>query len=234
MTFPQLQKDLEKCSDPVKAENLSRFFKTGPGEYGEHDLFRGISVPQIRELTQKHLTISFQETITLLHSPYHEDRLCALLMFVKKIKTADDKLKQMIYEAYLLNTRYINNWDLVDSSAEHIVGYFLFDKSRAPLYALVKSPILWERRIAILSTFHYIKKSSFEDALNIIEQLLNDKEDLIHKAIGWMLREIGKKDRQVEEQFLKSHYKKLPRTSLRYAIERFPEELRKNYLRGVF
>jgi 3-methyladenine DNA glycosylase AlkD len=234
MTLEHLKRDLERLNDPSKAKILSYFFKTGPGQYGEGDLFRGINVPSMRGLIKKYVDLSCQDVITLLHSAYHEDRFCALLIFVKKMEISDLKARKSIYDIYLSNTAYINNWDLVDASAEHIPGAYLFDKSRQPLYNLVESPSLWERRIAVLSTFHYIKKSSFSDSLKIIELLLDDKEDLIHKATGWMLREIGKRDHEALKRFLMSNYTKLPRTTLRYAIERFPEELRKSFLKGDF
>lgn len=234
MCLQELQHDLENLSNPEQATILKKFFKTGPGEYGEGDLFRGIKVPKIRTLVSKYLTLSLQQIVQLLHSSYHEDRLCALLILVKKMKSADEILSSAIYDIYMANTVYVNNWDLVDLSAEHISGAFLFDKPKKPLYTFAKSDILWERRIALLSTFHYIKKQSFEDSLAIAELLLKDKEDLIHKATGWMLREIGKRNRIIEEDFLKSHYGLLPRTTLRYAIEHFTEEKRISFLKGNF
>jgi 3-methyladenine DNA glycosylase AlkD len=234
MSFQELQNNLENLNNPDQAIVLKRFFKTGPGEYGEGDLFRGIKVPQIRILVNKYSMISLQKIEQLLHSQYHEDRLCALLMLVKKMMNADEVMSSAIYDIYMTNTAYINNWDLVDLSAEHIPGAFLFDKSKKPLYIFAKSDVLWERRIALLSTFNYIKKQLFEDSFAIASLLLNDKEDLIHKATGWMLREIGKRNRILEENFIKTHYSRLHRTTLRYAIEHFPEKQRIIFLKGTF
>jgi 3-methyladenine DNA glycosylase AlkD len=235
MSLKQIQTSLENLNNPSQAQVLSRFFKTGKGQYGEGDYFRGIKVPQIREVVKKYGSqLSVKNIITLLHSGWHEDRLCALLLFVSMIRKADDSSQLSIYSAYMSNTAFINNWDLVDLSAPQICGFYLQNRSRAPLFSLVKSDSLWERRIAVISTFHYIKQSSFDDSLCIIEKLLSDKEDLIHKAAGWMLREIGKRDLFCEQAFLKKHYDKLPRTTLRYAIERFPENIRLQYLKGSF
>ncbi len=234
MNLQQLQTDLQNLSNMYNVQILQRFFKTGPGQYGEGDLFRGIKVPQLRKLVDQYFTISLENTTRLLHSPYHEDRLCALLILVRKMKTSDENCRSSIFNAYMSNSSYVNNWDLVDLSAAHISGSYLFDKSKRPLYQFAKSKLLWERRIALLSTFHYIKKNHFEDTLAISKLLLNDKEDLIHKAVGWMLREIGKRDSQVEIEFITANYSNLPRTTLRYAIERFPEVQRKKFLKGVF
>lgn len=234
MNLSRLQEDLVSLSNSQTAAILMRFFKTGPGQYGEGDVFRGIKVPQIRKLVKTYKDLSLKDTLELLHSPYHEDRLCALLIMVKQSQQGLEPIKKVNCQTYLSNTAYINNWDLIDLSAEHVVGAYLFDKSHDPLYNLVSSKSLWERRISILSTFHFIKKNVFSDTLLIAESLLNDKEDLIHKAIGWMLREIGKRDRLLEEQFIIQHYNRMPRTTLRYAIEHFPEEKRKRFLKGNF
>ena len=232
MTAKAIQKRLKALGSKKIAATSQRFFKTGPGEYGEGDKFIGIRVPVLRKLIKDYLDLPIKEIILLLQSPVHEERLFALLLLVQISSKADEALKKSIYELYLKSTEFINNWDLVDSSAEHIVGAYLKDKSRAPLYRLAKSTDLWERRIAIMATFHFIKQKDFSDTLKIAKILLFDRHDLIHKAVGWMLREIGKRDLCAEEEFLKQHYKNMPRTMLRYAIEKFPEPKRKKYLHG--
>jgi len=232
MVLSKLRKELKGHSSKEKAKILQRFFKTGPGEYAEGDVFIGVKVPQIRAVVKKYNDINLKDVVGLLHSKIHEERLTSLLIIVLKYAKAQNKEREKIYKIYLKNTKYINNWDLVDLSAEHIVGAFLKDKSKKPIYRLVKSKVLWKRRIAMLSTFHYIKNNMFDDALRVAIMLMLDKEDLIHKAVGWMLREVGKRDLNTEEQFLKKHYKKMPRTMLRYAIERFPESRRQAYLKG--
>ena len=211
-----------------------RFFKTGKGEYGEGDRFLGIRVPVIRQCVREYRAISLEDSTELLKSPFHEARLLALLIMVAKYSSAKVNAEQeAIYRAYLCNTAFINSWDLVDCSAEQIVGAHLFFRDRKPIYRLVRSKSLWERRIGIISTFHFIKKKDFPDTLECARLLLNDKEDLIHKAVGWMLREVGKRDLDAEEKFLARYYKQMPRTMLRYAIERFPEEERLAYLHGI-
>jgi 3-methyladenine DNA glycosylase AlkD len=228
----ELQKRLAALGDPRVAEGSRRFFKTGPGEYGEGDLFRGIRVPALRGLAKEFQSVSPPEAERLLGSTFHEDRLLALLILVRLYSRGDEASREEIYRLYLNNTQHINNWDLVDSSAEHIVGAHLRDRSRAPLGRLAKSEDLWERRIAILATFHFIKRGEFQETLDIARALLSDREDLIHKAVGWMLREVGKRDPAAEEEFLKEHYRRMPRTMLRYAVERFPEEKRQPFLKG--
>ena len=228
----EIQSRLVGLSNPEDALFLQRFFKTGPGQYGEGDLFRGIRVPQLRRIAKANRAVPLEQAERLLHSAYHEDRLLALLIVVGKYAGADEAGRVSIYELYLRSTRFINNWDLVDSSAEHVVGAYLGDKSREPLYRLARSRSIWERRIAIMSTFHFIKRGEFEETCKISEMVLTDSEDLIHKAVGWMLREVGKRDIQKEEVFLKAHYKQMPRTMLRYAIEKFPEAKRQRYLKG--
>jgi len=220
-------------ADPAIAEHSQRFFKTGKGEYGEGDKFLGIRVPILREQAKKYQGIALKEIQRLLKSAFHEERLCAVLLLVRKFTKGNEEEKTVIYKLYLDNTKYINNWDLVDSSAYHIVGAYIENKDKQPLYKLSKSDRLWERRIAIMSTFHFIRKNQFDETLDLSKQLINDDEDLIHKAVGWMLREIGKRDLAVERAFLRAHYKKMPRTMLRYAIEKFPERERKKYLQGV-
>jgi 3-methyladenine DNA glycosylase AlkD len=223
---------LRALANPAVASHSARFFKTGPGEYGEGDRFLGITVPVIREEVREFFGTPLPEVVKLLKSPVHEERLLALLLFVKKYEKGEGGLKKKICTLYLRNTRYINNWDLIDLTAEKIVGPFLADGKRRPLYHLAKSKSLWERRIAILSTFHFIKNHEFSDTLKISRMLLTDEHDLIHKAVGWMLREVGKRDTSTLESFLRRHYQAMPRTMLRYAIERFPEAKRKKYLNG--
>lgn len=226
-------KMLKKLGDPAIADHSRRFFKTGKGEYGEGDRFLGIRVPVIRQQVKYFRDISLDETLVLLRSPLHEVRLFALLMLVQKFSNGDESFRGAIYKTYLSNTRYINNWDLVDSSASAIVGGWLREHDRRPLYRLAKSKNLWERRIAMLATFHFIRHREFDDALAIAELLLNDPEDLMHKAVGWMLREIGNRNVRLEQVFLRQHYKHMPRTMLRYAIEKFPEKERQRFLAGT-
>lgn len=229
----QILSRLRDLGDPTIAAQSLRFFKTGPGEYGAGDQFVGIRVPVIRKCVREYLQIELNDALELLRSPVHEARLLALLIMAAKYKTAGSPAEQrIVYRSYLDHTEFINNWDLVDSSAEHIVGAYLFERDRRQIYRLARSKNLWERRIAVLATFHFIKRQDFADILAVAEILLNDQEDLIHKAVGWMLREVGKRDRQAEEQFLRKHHQQMPRTMLRYAIERLPEKDRLAYLRG--
>jgi len=228
-----IQRRLQKIGNKKHAAVSQRFFKTGPGEYGEGDIFIGIRVPVLRKLVKEYKDLPVSEIKILLRSPIHEERLLAILLFVRKFEKGDGDIKKNIYDIYLKSTAFINNWDLVDTSAEHIVGQYLMDKSKRPLYCLTKSKNLWERRIAIMATFHFVKRHEFSETLKISNMLLADRHDLIHKATGWMLREIGKRDLETEEIFLKEHYKKMPRTMLRYAIEKFPEKKRQRYLKGT-
>jgi 3-methyladenine DNA glycosylase AlkD len=234
MVIRDIRKKLQQLGSEEKAKVLQRFFKTGPGEYGEGDVFIGVRVPDLRKLVKEYQDITIKEVMQLLKSSIHEKRLFALLILVSKYSKGNETLKKRIYELYLQNTKFINSWDLVDGSAQHIVGAFLMDKSKEPIYRLAKSNSLWERRIAILSTFHFIKHDNYSETLKISKILLTDEQDLIHKAVGWMLREIGKRHISTEEMFLKKYYKRMPRTMLRYAIEKFPESKRKKYLRGDF
>ncbi len=230
-----LRKELESFSNKERANILQRFFKTGKGQYGEGDLFLGITVPQSRKIAKKYSDICFDEIKSLLESRIHEERLTALLILVDKYEKDIPKRKD-IFDFYINNTQYVNNWDLVDLSADKIVGKFLFnwkyDEYFSILSNLAMSNNVWERRIAIISTFFFIKNKQFYLTFKIAETLLKDEHDLIHKAVGWMLREIGKRNKNAEEDFLKQHYKKIPRIMLRYAIERFPENIRRSYLRG--
>lgn len=223
---------LEALGDPAIAAHSQRFFKTGPGEYGEEDRFLGIRIPVIRAQVRRYRDLSMGETLRLLVSPYHEVRMFSLLLLVMKSNKGDKQERKTIYEAYLGHTAFINNWDLVDCSAHPILGGYLDGRDRKPLYVLADSESMWERRMAIMACLHFIRRHDYADALKLSERLLNDGEDLIHKAVGWMLREIGKRDLPVEQTFLKTRYRQMPRTMLRYAIERFPKEGRGRYLRG--
>jgi 3-methyladenine DNA glycosylase AlkD len=226
----RLLRDLRKVSTRARAKVSQRFFKTGPGEYGEGDRFLGTTVPDLRTLSAKYEAVSLKDLSSLLKSPWHEERLLALLILVRQYERGAQPARNAIHKLYLGHTKYINNWDLVDASADAIVGAHLYEGDRGLLHTLAQSRSVWERRIAILASFYYIKKGEYEDTLTITELLLRDEHDLIHKAVGWMLREIGKRDQAVEERFLKTHAARMPRTMLRYAIERFPEPLRRRYL----
>jgi 3-methyladenine DNA glycosylase AlkD len=232
LTAAEIRTKLEALANPEAALFAQRFFKTGAGEYGEGDLFRGIRVPVLRTLSRTLDDTPLPEVMLLLNSAFHEERLLALLLLMRRFVKGDEAAQQRIYQLYLANTRFINNWDLVDVSAEHIVGSFLFSRQRTPLYRLAGSCNIWERRIAITATFHFIRRGEFLDTLALSEKLLQDKEELIHKATGWMLREVGKRNMLSLEVFLLRHYHRMPRVMLRYAIERFPEERRLLYLKG--
>jgi 3-methyladenine DNA glycosylase AlkD len=226
----QIKKEMAQLSDPHRAKNLSWFFKTGKGQYGEGDIFLGIPVPEQRKIAKRYVDLSLEDLHELLNSKVHEHRFTALVILISKYRKAEESGKKEIFDFYLRNTENVNNWDLVDLSAPRIVGDYLINRERSILYKLAKSDSLWERRISILSTFTFIDNNDFEDALNISELLLHDEHDLIHKAVGWALREIGKRDQNVEERFLAKHCLHMPRTMLRYAIEKFDEEKRKRYL----
>jgi 3-methyladenine DNA glycosylase AlkD len=228
-----IQKELESLGDPRQAAILQRFFKTGPGEYGEGDVFRGIRVPVIRKLAGKYRHLSLTDTPRLLQSPCHEDRLLALFILIQHYYGGDRVTKDAIHRLYLDHARSVNNWDLVDASAPHLLGHYLRDRGKEPLTRLAASGILWERRMAIMATFAFIKQGDFDETLRIARLLLGDPEDLIHKAVGWMLREVEKRQTTVAEAFLQKHYRNMPRTMLRYAIERLPEARRQAYLKGT-
>ena len=225
--------ELRKKGNARIAEHSQRFFKTGKGEYGEGDKFLGLRVPVLRQLVKHHRLTSTNEVLKILKSQWHEERLFALLLLVEKFKNGDAKEQKVVYDAYLNHIPFINNWDLVDCSAHLIVGPYHYGKSQGKLNSLARSKNLWERRIAMMATLHYIKQHSFDQTLVLAERLLTDKEDLIHKMSGWMLREIGKRDKSVEDEFLAKHYKNMPRTMLRYAIEKYPERERQRYLKGT-
>jgi 3-methyladenine DNA glycosylase AlkD len=245
MRIDELEKDLKKLAHPEKAKLFGRYFKTGKGEYGEGDKFLGIMTGPVQELARKYQDLSFSDLQKLLKGVYHEERTLAVMILVGQFKRGEKEQKEKVFQFYLKNTKRINNWDLVDISAPKIVGEYLGTmidgkwlmvngekiRGREILYKLVRSENLWERRIAIMATFAFIRENDFTDTLKISEILLSDKQDLIHKACGWGLREIGKRDQEVEERFLKKHLKKMSRTMLRYAIEKFPEEKRQEYLR---
>ncbi len=233
MSAREIQRMLRSLGNCQLAEHARRYFKAGNGQYGEGDRFLGIRVPVLRSHVKKCRGMEMGQVRRLLKSAYHEERFFALLLLVDRFTAGVESDKKAVYDLYLSHTRYINNWDLVDTSAAAIVGAYLRDKDKQPIYELATSPSLWERRIAIIATFHMIKNNDFFDALNICHILKTDPEDLIHKAVGWMLREIGKRDLRVEKSFLARHYKDMPRTMLRYAIEKFPEKERKMYLKGT-
>lgn len=232
INFNNLHQILLKSANPKKAKTYQRFFKTGKGEYGEGDVFLGLTVPETRKIVNRFKDLPFSEISKSLKSKYHEERLIGLLLLVLRYQNGSEADKRTVYEMYINNTSHINNWDLVDVTAEKVVGPYIEGKDKSLLYKFAKSKNLWERRIAIMSTFHYIKNGKSSETLKIAEILLYDKEDLIHKAVGWMLREVGKRcGEEVEEKFLKRYYQTMPRTMLRYATERFPEKKRKEYLK---
>jgi 3-methyladenine DNA glycosylase AlkD len=232
LTTAAIRRALHAAADPASVPTLQGFFKTGPGQYGEGDEFIGVRVPQARTLCRQFRGTPLDQIEPLLQSRIHEERLLALLLLVDAFGRADEQGRQQVYEFYLGNTRWINNWDLVDASAASIVGGWLYDRSRAKLRTLAGSASLWERRIAIIATYHFVKRREFDDTFYIADLLLEDPHDLIHKAAGWMLREVGNRDPAAERKYLKGRYQRMPRTMLRYAIEKFPEAERKAYLRG--
>lgn len=232
----KLDNNLRGLANPSQAAVLQRFFKTSKGEYGEGDVFLGIKVPVLRGVANEFGDLSLSEIQLLLNSKVHEKRMVALFVLIDQFKKGSDADKERFFEFYLRNAKRVNNWDLVDLSAPNIVGSFLLDKDmkdRTVLYKLAKSNNLWERRIAIVSTFAFIRNNEFKDTLRISKLLLSDSADLIHKSVGWMLREVGKRDVVVLEKFLKPRYKQMPRTMLRYAIEKFDVGKRKRYLEGL-
>ncbi|HAR42035.1 MAG TPA: DNA alkylation repair protein [Bdellovibrionales bacterium] len=228
-----IQVRLRRAGNPAKARILGSFFKTGPGQYGAGDVFLGLNVPEIRAAMREYAEISLPEIEKLLHSRFHEARLLALLLWVRKFtaKGVSAAVQHKIFRNYFKNIRFINNWDLVDLSAPQIVGGFLYGKKPDLLFKMARSRHLWTRRVAILATFYFIRQNRFAETLKISELLLKDEEDLIHKATGWMLREVSKRDFGLAEEFINRHGTRMPRTMLRYAIERFPEKLRKHYLK---
>jgi 3-methyladenine DNA glycosylase AlkD len=229
MNLSNLKKEIRSIASPEKAKVYQWFFKTGPGQYGEGDVFIGLTMPQVHSLVKKYNALPFPEIQKLLQSKIHEERSIALLILVKNYPNNPEK----IYDFYLQNTKYINNWDLVDLTAHKVVGRHLENRDRKILYKLAKSKSLWERRISIISTFWFHKEKDFKDSMALAEILVQDHHDLMHKAVGWVLREVGKSDLALLEKFLKKHCKTMPRTMLRYSIEKFPEEKRQKYLKGL-
>jgi 3-methyladenine DNA glycosylase AlkD len=229
-TAGQMVRALRAEADPSRVAVLQRFFRTQPGQYAEGDRFIGVTVPAIRGLTRRFSNAPLQEIDALLHSPIHEARLLALLLMVRGFRAGDERQRRRIYDLYLARTSRINNWDLVDSSAPQIVGAWLADRSRAPLRKLARSESLWERRMAIIATHYFVRHADVTDTFRIAEILIDDRHDLIHKAVGWMLREAGKRRPRAERRFLASRHLRMPRTMLRYAIEKFPERERRAYL----
>jgi 3-methyladenine DNA glycosylase AlkD len=230
LTAAAVRTRVRALADPQRAVGVARFFKTGPGEYGAGDRFLGIRVPALRQLARACQDLPRGEVVRLLTSRWHEERFLALLILVRQYRRADAAQRASIYRAYMQYAKYVNNWDLVDCSAEHIVGAHLREGDRRRLLRLAASPSVWNRRIAVLSTFHFIKQGEYQDTFDLARRLLDDPHDLIHKAVGWMLREVGNRDRAAEERFLRGYAGRMPRTMLRYAIEKFPEPLRRRYL----
>lgn len=232
-TAASVSAELKALADPERAKNSARFFKTGPGQYGEGDVFIGVTVPEQRQVAKRHAHLPLSEVEKLLGSKIHEVRLTALIILVSQYRRGGQTEQELIYDFYLAHSRCVDNWDLVDSSASYIVGSHLQNSDRAILYELARSENIWERRIAIIATAHFIAQRESKDTFAIAEILLTDTHDLIHKAVGWMLREVGKScGQEVLELFLRAHYHDMPRTMLRYAIEKFPESLRQQYLKG--
>lgn len=228
----ELRSELNKLSNKKRALDLQKFFKTGEGEYAYGDVFIGLTVPQSRELAIKYKDLTFDELYKLIRSEIHEERLIALLIMVHNFQK-DEMLQRRIYEFFMKNIKFVNNWDLVDLSSDKIVGGYLIDKPKTVIYKLADSKNMWERRIAMVSTYNFIKHNMFDDAIKIAEKLVNDENDLIQKAVGWMLREVGKRDKDLEEKFLNKHYKEMGRTALRYSIEKFSEDTRQAYMHGT-
>jgi 3-methyladenine DNA glycosylase AlkD len=233
MNAAQIQRHLQSLANSHSAALAARYFKTGPGQYGEGDIFLGLRAAVMHALAKEHRSLPLDELSVLLQSAIHEDRMLALLILVRQANSGAEIVKKQIYKLYLAHTSFVNNWDLVDASAREIVGGYLADKSRKPLDRLARSPSLWERRISIVATHYFIREHDFVDTVRIAEKLLGDKEDLIHKAVGWMLREVGKRHAPTLESFLRRHGRVMPRTALRYAIERFPPEKRRAFLNGT-
>lgn len=228
----QIINELKSCSNKEYADHHQRFFKTGKGEYGEGDLFYGLRVPDVRKIAKKYFRIiNLEEIEELIQNPYHEFRLSAVIMLVLKYPKSSTTEQEKIYNLYLNNVNYINNWDLVDVSAQYIVGPFLFKKDTQKLWELAKSDHLWSQRISILSTFYFIRQGVYSNTIELSEHFLTHKHDLMHKATGWMLREVGNKDVETLYTFLDKYHKIMPRTMLRYAVEKLPEEKKKIYMK---
>ena len=222
--------DIQACAHPDKAKVYARFFKTGKGEYGEGDLFLGLTVPEQRALAKKYVDLSFEEIEELLYNKYHEHRLTGLIILVYKYEKASPEQREKIIDFYIKHKHRGNNWDLIDCVADKLLGKHLIDRDKSLLYELARSDSVWDRRIAIITTFEFIRHKKFDDTLRIAEILLHDKHDLIQKAVGWMLREVGKRDEKTLLKFLDAYAHEMPRTMLRYAIERLDSETKKKYL----
>ncbi|MDR0734195.1 MAG: DNA alkylation repair protein [Elusimicrobiota bacterium] len=232
MSVQEIIRDFERQKNAAKAAHLMRFFRTGKGQYGEGDLFLGLTVPQTRAIAAKHWReAALKQIKTLLQNPYHEIRLCALLMLVKKFETGGKRQKKQIFDFYIKNLRRANNWDLVDLSAYKIAGAWLYGKDQKPLYALAAAADLWEQRAAIVATMYGVKKGYFKTTLDLAQKFIAHKHDLIHKATGWLLREVGKKDGTALRAFLDTHCRKMPRTMLRYAVEKLPKRQKSKYMK---
>lgn len=231
----KVRHDLESCADPLKAAHLPRFFQAYPGGYGEGDCFIGVSVPDQRKIARSYFqAFSLSELEKLIRDPLHECRLTAIFILILKFEKAEtEPEREALVKIYLDNLMWINNWDLVDSSAYKILGPHLFRKDRSALYDLAASGELWKQRVAVITTLFFIRNKDYADILNLARLLLRHEHDLMHKAIGWMLREVGNRDFDLEYNFLKQHYRVMPRTMLRYAIEKFDEELRQKFLKGL-
>jgi 3-methyladenine DNA glycosylase AlkD len=232
LTEEDAKKELRRYANKKKAQALQSFFKTAPGEYGAGDIFIGVTVPQIRQVAKGYYDLSLTHNKKLLSSPVHEERMLALLILVGQYRYGTMSDKSRAYTYYMKNAIHVNNWDLVDLSAPKIAGDFLFDKEHTPLYEFAHSRNLWKKRISIVATHYFIARGYFKTTCELADILIADEHDLIHKSVGWMLREVGKKNDTFLERFLAPRYKKMPRTMLRYAIERFPEPRRKAYLAG--
>ncbi len=234
VSLSTIQSHIRSLANPAIAEHSTRFFKTGPGEYAEGDRCLGVRVPVVRKLAKNFAVTELKTVFKLLESTYHEERLLALILLVNRCKKAPESEEhKTIYDHYLTHTKQVNNWDLVDCSAHYIVGRYLLHRSRKPLYKLAQSKLLWDRRISIIATWIFIREGETEDILKLSTIHLKDDHDLMHKAVGWMLREMGKRHPEVEKDFLDQHYQTMPRTMLRYAIEKFPEKIRQDYLKGL-
>lgn len=233
MNADEARAELRSLADPEKAAFFPSFFKSGPGEYAEGDRFLGVTVPRQRQLAKRYRDLPERSVRSLLKDPIHECRLTALLILVLRFERGDETERARAVDFYLNHLDWVNNWDLVDSSAHKILGPWLEDRERSLLYGLASSGHLWRQRVAMIATYHFIKRDDFEDTLALAALLRDHEHDLIHKAVGWMLREVGNRDRAVEEGFLADHYKEMPRTMLRYAIEKFDEPRRKAYLAGT-
>ncbi len=231
LALAQIRKKLRDLASPSRKTVLKSFFKCGRGEYAEGDEFLGVSVPQVRRLIPLGCSLSFHDLRQMLGSKFHEERMLALLSVTENFQIEDEAGKKKYFDFYLQNRSFVNNWDLVDLTAYKIVGAYLEKRPKHRLYQLAKSKKMWDRRIAIVSTLHFIRHNDFQTTFNLAHLLINDREDLMHKACGWMLREAGKKDQRALEKFLKNQARKMPRTMLRYAIEKFPESKRQFYLK---